>query len=68
MLYKDHAAADIEAAVKKALSANASCSQAVEHLLKNSADAQDASFAPLANWQTLPPADVSIYEQLGGAR
>jgi transposase len=68
MLYKDYAAADIEAAVKKALCANASCSQAVEHLLKGSADDQDASFAPLSNWQTLPPADVSIYEQLGGAR
>ena len=67
MLYKDHAAGDIESAVEKALSANAGTSQAVEHIVKSSPDHYDPSFAPLANWQTLPPPDVTIYEQIGGA-
>ena len=66
MLYKDHAAADIQSAVEKALLANVSSSEAVEHILKNSADDHNASFAPLHNWQSLPAPDVSIYEQIGG--
>jgi hypothetical protein len=66
MLYKDHAAADIQSAVEKALLANVSCSEAVEHILK-SAD-NDPAFAPLANWHSLPVPDVSIYEQIGGGR
>jgi len=64
MLYKDYEAADIQSAVEKALTANVSCSEAVEHILK-SAD-NDPGFAPLPNWQSLPAADVSIYEQIGG--
>ena len=67
MLYKDHDAQDIEAAVEQALSAHVSSSQAVEHILKSSPDHNDPSFAPLTNWQTLPPPDVTIYEQIGGA-
>ncbi|UCG04844.1 MAG: IS21 family transposase [Desulfobacterales bacterium] len=66
MLYKDHAGADIQSAVEKALLANVSCSEAVEHILK-SAD-NDPAFAPLSNWQSLPSPDVSIYEQIGGGR
>jgi len=66
MLYKDHAAADIQCAVEKALLANVSCSEAVEHILKNSADDHDPAFAPLHNWQSLPVPDVSIYQQIGG--
>ena len=67
MLYKDHGAGDIEAAVEKALSANVSSSQAVEHILKNSQEHHDPSFAPLQNWQTLPPPDITVYHQIGGA-
>jgi hypothetical protein len=66
MLYKDHDGADIQSAVEQALSANVSCSEAVEHILKNSGDDHDPSFAPLHNWQSLPVPDVSIYEQIGG--
>jgi len=66
MLYKDHGAADIQSAVEKALLANVSCSEAVEHILKNSADDHDPPFAPLHNWQSLPVPDISIYEQIGG--
>jgi hypothetical protein len=68
MLYKDHAAADIQSAVEKALYANAGCYRAVEHILKNPPDDQDASFGPLDNWQTLPPPDLTLYEQIGGGR
>jgi transposase len=66
MLYKDHAAGDIQSAVEKALSANAGSSQAVKHILFNKGDQFKSSFVALDNWQTLPPADVSIYEQIGG--
>ena len=65
MLYKDHAAGDIEDAVEKALSANAGTSQAVEHILKRSQDHDEPSFAPLTSWYTLPPPDVTVYEQIG---
>ena len=64
MLYKDHAAAYIESAVEKALTANASSSEAVVHMVKSSQ--QDLSFLPLRNWQTLPPPNISIYGQIGG--
>lgn len=66
MLYKDHAGSDIESAVEKALSFNAGSSQAVKHILINKKDRCDLSFSTLDDWQTLPPADVSIYEQIGG--
>jgi hypothetical protein len=64
MLYKDHAACDIESAVEKALTANTGSSQTVEHILKSSQ--HDPSFVTLENWQTLPPPDVTIYGQIGG--
>jgi len=66
MLYKDHDAGDIELAVEQALSANVSCSQAVEHILINSQDQSNPSFDALKNWQTLPPPDVTVYQQIGG--
>ena len=66
MLYKDHAAEDIQSAVEEALLANVSSSGAVEHILKKSQDDHDAPFAPLSSWQSLPAPDVSIYRQIGG--
>ena len=68
MLYKDHDAKDIKAAVEQALSAHVSSSQAVEHILINKKDNCNLSFSSLDNWQTLPPPDVSVYAQIGGAR
>jgi hypothetical protein len=65
MLYKDHAAGDIESAVEKALSANAGSSQAVKHILIESQD-RSSPIVSLENWQTLPPPDVSIYQKIGG--
>ena len=66
MLYKDHAAGDIESAVETALSSGASGSQVVKHILINKEGHCDLSFSALDNWQTLPPPDVSIYGQIGG--
>jgi len=65
MLYKDHDAVDIEAAVSKALYANTGSSDAVKHILIHAYDASP-SFGSLKNWQTLPPPDVSVYHQIGG--
>jgi len=66
MLYKDHAAEDIQSAVEEALSANVSSSEAVEYILKKSQNDHGAPFVPLSNWQSLPAPDVSVYRQIGG--
>lgn len=66
MLYKDHDAKAIEAAIGQALHANTGSSDAVKHILLNGHD-QATQFGSLENWQTLPPADVSVYHQIGGA-
>jgi transposase len=65
MLYKDHEANAIEAAVEKALYANTGSSDAVRHILFN-ARGQAEHFSSLENWQTLPSPDVSVYHQIGG--
>ena len=67
MLYKDHVAGDIVSAVETALSSGAGSSQAVKHILIHKEGAGDQSFSALDNWQTLPPPDVSVYGQIGGA-
>jgi len=67
MLYKDNAAGDIEFAVKKALTSGAGTSQAVKHILIHKEADGSQSFSSLDNWQTLPPPDVSVYGQIGGA-
>jgi hypothetical protein len=67
MLYKDHAARDIDSAVETALSSGAGSSQAVKHILINKEGDGDQSFSALDNWQSLPPPDVSVYGQIGGA-
>ena len=67
MLYKDHGAGDIELAVATALSSGAGSSEAVEHILIHKEGDGSQSFSALDNWQTLPPPDVSVYGQIGGA-
>ena len=67
MLYQDHAAGDIELAVAAALSSGASSSEAVEHILIHKDGDHERSFSALSNWQSLPPPDVSVYGQIGGA-
>ena len=67
MLYQDHAAGDIELAVATALSSGAGSSEAVEHILIHKDGDHERFFSALSNWQTLPPPDVSVYGQIGGA-
>ena len=66
MLYRSHRAKDIEAAVDRALTAGVSCSDAVEHILIGSVAQSGMSFPALDNWQVFDPANVSIYDQIGG--
>lgn len=65
MLFKTYPSADVISAAEAALSANVSSSEAVIHLLKAARDEAD-HIVPLDNWLRLPPADVSIYDQIGG--
>lgn len=65
MLYRDHQAGEIEAAVDLAVENHISTSEGVCHLLAFAGDS-DATIAPLAAWSTLPPPDVAAYGQLGG--
>jgi transposase len=65
MLFKEHPAEDVIAAVERALLANVSCADAVVHLLRNTAGSA-GSVVPLFNWPRFAPADVSVYGQIGG--
>lgn len=65
MLYGDHPADEIEAAVDLALENGLSSSEAVHHLLIYTDDT-GADIAPLDNWSSLPPPDIAAYGQLGG--
>jgi len=65
MLYKEFDAQDIQTAVELALTAEAGSSAAVEHILRHSSKGSH-KFDSLENWQKLPPADVSVYGQIGG--
>ena len=66
MLYRDHDAPEIEAAIEKALFANTGSSDAVKHILL-SAKGQASEFGSLEDWQRFSPPDVSVYHQIGGA-
>ena len=66
MLYKDHEAPEIEAAIEKALVANTGSSDAVKHILLSD-NGQASEFGSLDDWQKFSPPDVSVYHQIGGA-
>jgi transposase len=66
LLHKRYDARDIETAIKKALRANVSCSDAVQTLI-DSVKKPAVSFSSLPNWEVLPAPDVSVYSQIGGA-
>jgi transposase len=68
MLYRDYRADEVEAAVEKALDVHISCSQGVKHLLLPCAQSSSGSAQSLESWPALPPADVSVYGQLGGVK
>jgi len=66
MLYRDHSAGEVEAAVDLALENNIHTSDGVSHILLYTDEKQDG-IVPLSGWSSLPPPDVSVYGQLGGA-
>jgi transposase len=65
MFYKDFGADDIQTAVEQALIADAGSSAAVEHILRHWSK-PCVQFEAVSNWQCLAPADVSVYQQIGG--
>lgn len=66
MLYKQYAVNDIEVAVKLALTANAGSSATVEYILCSASRPCEQPIASVGNWSRLDPADVSVYQQIGG--
>ena len=66
MLFKEHEEKDVTAAVEEALVAGVSSSESVEHILINRIAPEKHLWAPLKNWETLPPPDVSVYDRIGG--
>lgn len=67
MLYREHKAADIEAAVALAVENTISSSDGVRHILTYT-DRTDTEAAPLPTWARLPEPDISVYGQLGAVR
>jgi hypothetical protein len=67
MFYREHPAGEVEAAVELALENNIRTSEGVRHVLIYTNES-GACIAPLANWPSMPPPDVTVYGQLGGVR
>lgn len=65
MLYRNYEAGEVETAVELALENNISSSQGVRHLLIYANGVESVTNA-LDGWESLPPADVNQYGQLGG--
>jgi hypothetical protein len=66
LLYRDHSARDIEAAVDLGLENGIGSSAGIKHLLLHSKP--QPGFSPLGNWPATPRADISVYGELGGVR
>jgi len=66
MLFKDHDEREVISAVEEAVSANVSCSEAVEQILVFRTVPKGKAFVSLPNWGTLPPPDISVYDRIGG--
>lgn len=66
MLYRDHAEAEIEAAVELALENRISNSEGIRHILVYSGP--EEHFAPLAGWPVTKVPDVALYGDLGVIR
>lgn len=64
MLYRNHQAREVEAAVERAVQNGVSCSAGVKHLLLPPNGGNISK--PLHNWPATEPANVSVYAQLGG--
>lgn len=66
MLYGEHRAEDINAAVELAVENRIGGSCGVKHLLLHTG--HEVVFAPLENWPRTIVPDVSVYGQLGGVQ
>lgn len=66
MLYGEHRAEDINAAVELAVENRINASSGVKHLLLHTGP--EVEFAPLENWPRTVVPDVSVYGQLGGVQ
>lgn len=66
MLFRDHDAGQVYAAVDLAVENGIGSSSGVKHLLLHSGP--EEIIAPLADWPATVPADVSVYGQLGGGQ
>jgi len=67
MLYREHGAEEIEAAVELALSNSISNSEGIRHLLLYSACPEE-TFTPLDGWPVTRVPDVAFYGELGVVR
>lgn len=68
MLYKDHEADEVLAAVELALHTPVSSSQAVKHILLHRGGELVPDNEPLKGWPRLPAPDISIFATLGGVK
>jgi len=66
MLYREHKAEEIEAAVELALENHISSSAGIRHILVYLGP--EETFTPLAGWPVTPVPDVTIYGELGVIR
>ncbi len=66
MAYKHFSASEIETAVELALIADVGSSAAVEYILRNASRPADQPVESVGNWPRFAPADVSVYQQIGG--
>ena len=66
MLYKQFRASDIQTAVEMALTADVGSSATVEYILRSTHRSCDQPGEHLTHWPRFEPADVSVYQQIGG--
>lgn len=62
LLHREYSDEELKAAVELALEAGVSSSEGVKHVLCHTGP--EATIAPLAQWPSFPPPDVSVYTQL----
>ncbi len=66
ILFRDHKAGEVYAAVDLSLEKGIGSSSGVKHLLLHS-DPKE-TIPPLPDWPATVPADISVYGQLGGVQ
>jgi hypothetical protein len=66
LLFKEHDEGRVIEAVEKAVSAQVSTSDAVEHILLSAQESKGFCVDPLESWPRLSPPDISVYSRIGG--